>query len=150
MLSGVGWKSPRPSTVQSISATTERRPVGNRLPSVFGATDRLDTGGYVRSRMERPHRRLPAWVHWAAPVVLLVAFLLYLDSVETWHLAYTRQVDMEIYRHAGESILNGRSLYATGLLGHSFELLYDYPPFAAVLFVVLLPFSVEVLRVIVP
>jgi alpha-1,2-mannosyltransferase len=42
------------------------------------------------------------------------------------------QVDLMVYRFAAERLLGGLDLYSTGLTGNHTELLFIYPPFAAI------------------
>jgi len=67
-----------------------------------------------------------------------------------WVLAYSNQVDMTIYRFGGHAVLTGTPLYDVGLMGHPNELLFNYPPFAALLFTILAPIPDLVLRLLVP
>ncbi|HET7762757.1 MAG TPA: glycosyltransferase 87 family protein [Phycicoccus sp.] len=104
---------------------------------------RLRTGwGRVAARADRmvPH----AWQRWALAVVvvLLAALPVVLRYLVFWPLDQW-QVDVEVYREAGVSILNGRPIYLA--MTESPQLLpFTYPPFAAFLAVplALLPFGV--------
>ncbi len=71
-------------------------------------------------------------------------------TVAIWFLAYSRQVDMGVFRFAGGNLLHGRPLYAVGLTGQRDGHLFNYPPFAAVVFIPLAALPVDLLRLIVP
>jgi alpha-1,2-mannosyltransferase len=88
--------------------------------------------------------RWPEWLRWAVAVVLVLAaaspvVLRYLVfwPIDQW------QVDVEVYREAGVSVLTGRPVYAA--MTEAPQLLpFTYPPFAAVLAIPLafVPFGV--------
>jgi alpha-1,2-mannosyltransferase len=71
-------------------------------------------------------------------------------STAIWILAYSNQVDMIIYRFGGHALLTGKPLYAVGLEGRPNDQLFNYPPFAALLFTVLAVIPELVLRFLVP
>ena len=75
--------------------------------------------------------------------MLFAGIALQLVAEAIWFLAYTRQVDMEIFRFAGVSFLHGAPLYEVGLKGQRDSLLFNYPPFAAAAFSPLALFSVD-------
>lgn len=66
--------------------------------------------------------------------MLAVAFLLYIAIYLHWP-ALATQVDLQVYRFAALRLWHGLDLYSVGLTGNSKELLFIYPPFAAVCFV---------------
>src|SRR5207342_1161597 len=67
-----------------------------------------------------------------------------------WLLAYTRQVDMQVYRFGAQALLHGTSLYDHGLNGDPHDLLFNYPPFAALVFVPLAAIPLSILKALVP
>lgn len=93
---------------------------------------------------------VPGWVERWGAIVLVVGLSLYLITTAIWLLAYAHQVDMSIYRFGGESLIHRRPLYDVGLSGRPDELLFNYPPFAAVVFAPLALVPLPVLRLIVP
>lgn len=99
-------------------------------------------------RVDAP--RVPDWVAGWGLAVLLAALIAYAVTTGIWLLAYSRQVDLMIYRYAGQSVLHHTPLYDYGLSGKSGELLFTYPPFGAILFTPLALFPVTLLRVVVP
>jgi hypothetical protein len=83
-------------------------------------------------RVDAP--RVPDWVAGWGLAVLLATLIAYAVTTGIWLLAYSRQVDLMIYRYAGQSVLHHTPLYDYGLSGKSGELLFTYPPFGAILF----------------
>lgn len=88
--------------------------------------------------------RWPAWLRWtvAAALVLVAATPVVLRYLVYWPIDQW-QVDVEVYREAGVSMLTGRPVYSA--MTEPPQLLpFTYPPFAAVLAVPLafLPFGV--------
>jgi alpha-1,2-mannosyltransferase len=92
----------------------------------------------------------PAWIGRWGPKVFAASLTLFGLSTVIWVLAYSNQVDMTIYRFGGHAILTHTPLYDVGLMGHPNELLFNYPPFAALLFTVLALIPDLVLRILVP
>ena len=84
------------------------------------------------------------------PGRLFVGVGLQMVTVAIWFLAYSRQVDMGVFRFAGGNLSHGRPLYAIGLTGQRDGHLFNYPPFAAVVFIPLAALPVDLLRLIVP
>lgn len=87
---------------------------------------------------------LPAWARWSfgVVVVLLAAAVPVLRYLVFWPMDQW-QVDVEVYREAGVSVLTGRPVYST--MTEAPQLLpFTYPPFAALLAIPLafLPFGV--------
>ena len=73
------------------------------------------------------------WARWAlaALIVALAAMPVVLRYLVFWPLDQW-QVDVEVYRQAGESILTGRPIYLA--MTEAPQLLpFTYPPFAAIL-----------------
>ncbi|MBV9352003.1 MAG: DUF2029 domain-containing protein, partial [Mycobacterium sp.] len=67
------------------------------------------------------------------PAVLAVAVVLYVVVYALWPSLAT-QVDLQVYRFAALRLWHGLDLYSIGLTGNSKELLFIYPPFAALCF----------------
>ena len=67
-----------------------------------------------------------------AGVVVCAAAVAWLFAVHLWATPSQRLVDLDVYRQAGRSVLDGRDLY--GFLAHPPQHLpFTYPPFAALL-----------------
>jgi alpha-1,2-mannosyltransferase len=97
-----------------------------------------------------PERALPEWVeHWG-PRVFGVGLGLFLLTSAIWVAAYSNQVDMTIFRFGGQAILSHTPLYTLGAGGLPNKLLFNYPPFAALMFTVLAPLPLLLLRVLFP
>ena len=80
--------------------------------------------------MER-NSSLTRWVHRAGPAVAAVALVTYVTAYAHWPML-RMQVDLMVYRFAAERLMAGLDLYSTGLTGKHDELLFIYPPFAAI------------------
>lgn len=65
--------------------------------------------------------------------MLTTALLLYVVVYARWPSLAT-QVDLQVYRFAAMRVWHGLDLYSIGLTGNSKELLFIYPPFAALCF----------------
>ena len=65
------------------------------------------------------------------PAIAAIALVTYVAAYAHWP-ALRMQVDMQVYRFAAERLLAGLDLYSTGLTGNHTELLFIYPPFAAI------------------
>jgi alpha-1,2-mannosyltransferase len=72
------------------------------------------------------------WVRTGGPAVAAVSLLAYVAAYTHWP-ALRMQVDLMVYRFAAEHLLAGLDLYSTGLTGNPGELLFIYPPFAAII-----------------
>jgi len=70
------------------------------------------------------------WVRRGGPVVAVTALVMYLAVYAQWP-TLRMQVDLMVYRFAGERLMEGLDLYSIGLTGKPGELLFIYPPFAA-------------------
>jgi len=84
----------------------------------------------------------PAVVAVITGVVVCAAAVAWLFAVHLWATPSQRLVDLDVYRQAGRSVLDGRDLY--GFLAHPPQHLpFTYPPFAALLAVplALVPFQ---------
>jgi alpha-1,2-mannosyltransferase len=71
------------------------------------------------------------WVRRGGPIVAATALVTYLTVYAHWPML-RMQVDLMVYRFAGERLLAGLDMYSTGLTGKPHELLFIYPPFAAI------------------
>src|SRR4051812_17448008 len=71
------------------------------------------------------------WVRRGGPAVAAMALVTYIAAYAHWP-TLRMQVDLMVYRFAAERLLAGLDLYSTGLTGNHTELLFIYPPFAAI------------------
>ena len=71
------------------------------------------------------------WVRRGGPAVATIALVTYVTAYAHWP-TLRMQVDAMVYRFAAERLLAGLDLYSTGLTGKPGELLFIYPPFAAI------------------
>jgi alpha-1,2-mannosyltransferase len=71
------------------------------------------------------------WVRRGGPAVAAIALVTYVLVYAHWP-TLRLQVDLLVYRFAAEHLLAGLDLYSTGLTGKPNELLFIYPPFAAI------------------
>jgi alpha-1,2-mannosyltransferase len=83
--------------------------------------------GIKQSRMVSP------WVRRGGPAVLAAALLLYLAAYVRWPV-FALQIDALVYRFGAVRVLHGLDLYSVGFTGTPDELLFIYPPFAALCF----------------
>jgi alpha-1,2-mannosyltransferase len=65
------------------------------------------------------------------PAIAAMALVTYVAAYAHWP-TLRMQVDLMVYRFAAERLLAGLDLYSTGLTGNHTELLFIYPPFAAI------------------
>jgi len=65
------------------------------------------------------------------PAIAVIALVTYVAAYAHWP-TLRMQVDLMVYRFAAERLLAGLDLYSTGLTGKPNELLFIYPPFAAI------------------
>lgn len=74
-----------------------------------------------------------------AVVIAVVASI----ALVMWSLSLSpiHGLDFSVYRMGGQSVLRGDDLYTTSVIYSGGPLLFTYPPFAALLFTVLAPFS---------
>ena len=103
----------------------------------------------LRADVNDPER-LPAWVRRWGPALLITGLVLYAVTTGIWLLAYSHQTDMQVYRFGAQELLHGRPLYDHGLNGDPHDLLFNYPPFAALVFVPLTAFPVPILMALIP
>ncbi|MDI3315836.1 MAG: glycosyltransferase 87 family protein [Mycobacterium sp.] len=73
------------------------------------------------------------WIRRGGPAVLAVATLLYVAAYAHWP-TLPAQVDLQVYRFGAMRAWDGCDLYSVGLTGNRKELLFVYPPFAALCF----------------
>jgi alpha-1,2-mannosyltransferase len=73
-------------------------------------------------------------VRLVGPAALVVAFLLYVAVYLRWP-SEALQIDLSVYRFGAERVLHGLDLHSVGFTGKPDELLFIYPPFAALFFV---------------
>jgi alpha-1,2-mannosyltransferase len=69
----------------------------------------------------------------AGPAVVAAALLLYTATYVHWS-AVAIKIDLLVYRFGAMRAWDGLNLYATGFTGNAHELLFIYPPFAAMCF----------------
>jgi alpha-1,2-mannosyltransferase len=93
---------------------------------------------------------IPAWVDRWGPKVLAAGLTLQIVMMVIWVLAYSHQVDLSIYRMGAVAILHRAPMYDLGLTGRPNELLFNYPPFAAVMFIPLDLVPLTLLRLLAP
>src|ERR1700754_5120577 len=62
-----------------------------------------------------------------------------------WPGAHLLMIDLQVYRAGGEHVLLGSPLYDGGVL---LDLPFVYPPFAALLFVPLVPLPLVLLKIV--
>jgi alpha-1,2-mannosyltransferase len=74
---------------------------------------------------------LTPWVRRGGPAIAAIALVAYVAAYAHWP-TLRMQVDLMVYRFAAERLLAGLDLYSTGLTGNHTELLFIYPPFAAI------------------
>jgi alpha-1,2-mannosyltransferase len=71
------------------------------------------------------------WVRRGGPAVATAALLVYVAVYLHWP-TLRLQIDAMVYRFAADRLLAGLDLYSTGFTGKPDELLFIYPPFAAI------------------
>jgi alpha-1,2-mannosyltransferase len=77
------------------------------------------------------HNSISPWVRRCGPAVAAASLLTYVAVYLHWH-TLRLQIDAMVYRFAAERLLAGLDLYSTGFTGKPNELLFIYPPFAAI------------------
>jgi len=80
---------------------------------------------------DEDNTNLTRWVSRGGPAVAVLALVAYVVAYSHWPML-RMQVDLMVYRFAAERLLAGLDLYSTGLTGNHHELLFIYPPFAAI------------------
>ncbi|MDT5131866.1 MAG: alpha,2-mannosyltransferase, partial [Mycobacterium sp.] len=83
----------------------------------------IEPGGNVSPRVRR-----------VGPAALVAALVLYLAVYLRWP-SEALQIDLSVYRFGATRILHGLDLYSIGYTGNPTELLFIYPPFAALFFI---------------
>ncbi|MFI9381431.1 glycosyltransferase 87 family protein [Kutzneria sp. NPDC052558] len=74
---------------------------------------------------------LPAWLRRATPWVIAVILLWFVVCTLIWPVGMWMQIDLEVYRAGGLTVLDGRPLYDHPLVA---SLMFTYTPFAAIIF----------------
>jgi alpha-1,2-mannosyltransferase len=88
--------------------------------------------GPLRTTPDIEHTdNLSSWVRRGGPAVAALALVAYIAAYSHWP-SLRMQVDLLVYRFAAERLTAGLDLYSTGLTGNHRELLFIYPPFAAI------------------
>ena len=64
-------------------------------------------------------------------MIAVLALVTYVAAYVHWP-SLRMQVDLMVYRFAGERLMAGLDLYSIGLTGKHNEMLFIYPPFAAI------------------
>ncbi|MFG1933293.1 glycosyltransferase 87 family protein [Mycobacterium sp. NPDC048908] len=85
----------------------------------------------MQTRDHEPDKKPAAWVIRGGPLVAVMALATYVAVYAQWP-TLRMQVDLMVYRFAGQRLVQGLDLYSTGLTGKPGELLFIYPPFAAI------------------
>lgn len=81
-------------------------------------------------QLRSPTNCVTSWVLRGGPVVAVLSLLAYVAAYVHWP-TLSMQVDLMVYRFAAERLMGGLDLYSVGLTGKPGELLFIYPPFAA-------------------
>jgi len=77
------------------------------------------------------HNFITPWVRHGGPAVAAASLLTYVAVYLHWP-TLRLQIDAMVYRFAADRLLAGLDLYSTGFTGKPDELLFIYPPFAAI------------------
>jgi alpha-1,2-mannosyltransferase len=78
-----------------------------------------------------PGLAVPRWLDRARPWLIAAVFLWFGVCTLIWPVGMWMQVDMEVYRAGGLTVLHGMPLYDHGLVA---SLMFTYTPFAAIIF----------------
>jgi alpha-1,2-mannosyltransferase len=73
-----------------------------------------------------------------------------LATIAVWPKATTTQIDMQIFRFGARQLLTGAPIYDRGLSGSTSRLLFNYSPFAALVFAPLAAVPTRVLQALTP
>jgi alpha-1,2-mannosyltransferase len=84
-----------------------------------------------RSTEDGPTLAVPAWLRRATPWVIVAVIAWFVVCSLIWPVGMWFQVDLEVYRAGGLTVLDGRSLYDHPLVA---SLMFTYTPFAAIIF----------------
>jgi alpha-1,2-mannosyltransferase len=84
-----------------------------------------------RSTEDSPTLAVPAWLRRATPWVIVAVIAWFVVCSLIWPVGMWFQVDLEVYRAGGLTVLDGRSLYDHPLVA---SLMFTYTPFAAIIF----------------
>jgi alpha-1,2-mannosyltransferase len=76
-------------------------------------------------------KSITGWVRHGGPAVAAASLLTYVAVYLHWP-TLRLQIDAMVYRFAADRLLAGLDLYSTGFTGKPNELLFIYPPFAAI------------------
>jgi alpha-1,2-mannosyltransferase len=83
------------------------------------------------STEDGPTLAVPAWLRRATPWVIVAVIAWFVVCSLIWPVGMWFQVDLEVYRAGGLTVLDGRSLYDHPLVA---SLMFTYTPFAAIIF----------------
>lgn len=83
-------------------------------------------------------------------LALVVGLSIHLTTIAIWPKATTAQIDMQIFRFGARQLLAGAPIYDRGLSGSPTRLLFNYSPFAALLFAPLAAVPTRILQVLTP
>ena len=78
-----------------------------------------------------PTLNVPTWMRRATPWVILAVLAWFVVCTIIWPIGMWFQIDLEVYRAGGLTVLDGQSLYDHPLVA---SLMFTYTPFAAVIF----------------
>jgi alpha-1,2-mannosyltransferase len=78
-----------------------------------------------------PTLTVPVWLRRATPWVIVAVLAWFVVCTIIWPIGMWFQIDLEVYRAGGLTVLDGRSLYDHPLVA---SLMFTYTPFAAVIF----------------
>ena len=78
-----------------------------------------------------PTLTVPKWLRRATPWAILAVLAWFVVCTIIWPVGMWFQIDLEVYRAGGLTVLDGRSLYDHPLVA---SLMFTYTPFAAVIF----------------
>ncbi|HEY0499329.1 MAG TPA: glycosyltransferase 87 family protein [Kutzneria sp.] len=78
-----------------------------------------------------PTLNVPVWLRRATPWLIAAVLAWFVVCTIIWPVGMWFQIDLEVYRAGGLTVLDGRSLYDHPLVA---SLMFTYTPFAAVIF----------------
>lgn len=142
---------PLPSAATRKSDEPPSRRVSVRYPVSLVGGSGTTVGDFAAPSEARqpaePSRKASPWVRRGGPAVLAVALVLYVVVYARWPSLVT-QVDLQVYRFGATRVWKGLDLYSIGLTGNPKELLFIYPPFAALCFLPLVPITESAVQVL--